>query len=203
MCRRIAALLCVIMLLCASASADMKWPSPGTAGQQALREYIGEVNFILSGHSHPTVNSLFECYTFGASLGITDWDDAEIPEDVELTFTLTGDGIETLTLRSTRVDSFPTLAGACIQAVSPNLITWEDAIADAGIYARKAAKNPSDSFADNVITLQGAQPRTYWAYYPNQYHDDRNWLQMTLVFPLPGSEESGVRATPAPVSPVL
>ena len=52
-----------------------------------------------------------------------------------------------------------------------------------------------------VIDLQGSQPRAYFAYYPNQYGDGKSWLQMTLIFARPGSEEAGLSladATPAP-----
>ena len=57
------------------------------------------------------------------------------------------------------------------------------------------------SFEEEVIDLQGSQPRAYFAYYPNQYGDGKSWLQMTLIFARPGSEEAGLSladATPAP-----
>ena len=34
--------------------------------------------------------------------------------------------------------------------------------------------------------MNGDVPRVYFAYYPNQYRDGVNWLQMTLVFPAAG-----------------
>jgi hypothetical protein len=57
------------------------------------------------------------------------------------------------------------------------------------------------SFEENVVALQGSQPRAYFAYYPNQYGDGKSWLQMTLIFARPGSNEAGLAladATPAP-----
>ena len=30
------------------------------------------------------------------------------------------------------------------------------------------------------------------AYYPNQYHDNANWMQLTIIFPQPGSVDGGL-----------
>ena len=40
--------------------------------------------------------------------------------------------------------------------------------------------------------LQGDSLRIYYAYRPNEYHDNANWLQAVLVFP------RGAELTPAP-----
>ena len=42
--------------------------------------------------------------------------------------------------------------------------------------------------------LNGERPQSFYAYYPNQYHNGENWLQLMIIFPLDGywSEESGV-----------
>ena len=50
-------------------------------------------------------------------------------------------------------------------------------------------------------TLNGTEPYVYYAYYPNQYHDGVNWLQMTIVFPLEGSWDGGGFLTGAQTTP--
>ena len=52
--------------------------------------------------------------------------------------------------------------------------------------ARKAMQNPDNSFEEPVDDLNGTFARVYYAYFPDQYHDGVNWLQMTIVFPLEG-----------------
>ena len=109
-------------------------------------------------------------------------------------------------------DRFALVAAACIHASSPNAISLGTASAIAGAYAavlrgdlQAELESPetamTHSFSEEVNETQGSQPRAYFAYYPNQYSDGRNWLQMTLVFARPGSAEAGVivpGATPAP-----
>jgi hypothetical protein len=51
---------------------------------------------------------------------------------------------------------------------------------------QRAAKAPGNSFEDQVESLNGTVPYIYYAYYPDQYHDGVNWLQMTIVFPMEG-----------------
>lgn len=197
---RLAALLAALLLIAVPARADIAWPQAATAAQTELQAYVGRVNENLLSLGQAPVNSLFECYTFSATLGVTAWDNAEIPEGVELSFTLYGDTLNKLVLRVSDADRFPALAAACIQAASPNASVLKDVMADPTRYARKAKTEPSNSFEDEVLELNGPSPRAYYAYYPNQYHDGVNWLQMTLIFPLAGYEEAGVAATPSPSS---
>ena len=141
---------------------------------------------------------MFELYGSGATLGITAMPQAEIPEDVELTFTLYADSLNTLVLRVSDADRFPKIAGACIQAAAPEGQTLEEAVQNPQQHADKAKANPGNSFEDTVVTLNGSSVRVYYAYYPNQYHDGVNWLQMTLIFPVAGYENGSVLATDAP-----
>ena len=34
--------------------------------------------------------------------------------------------------------------------------------------------------------LNGERPQTFYAYYPNQYHNNENWLQLMIIFPKSG-----------------
>lgn len=195
---RLCALWCALMLLPVTALAAIEWPALTTAGQQQLVDYIERVNQNQSQQNRGWINSLFEFYTTFAVLGMTSLDMAEIPEGVELSFTLNNDSIDTLQLRVNDPTRFANLAASCIQAASPGAITLEDALADPTAHAEKAMKKPSNSFEDEIIDLNGTAPRVYYAYYPNQYRDGVNWLQMTLIFPLPGSTDASVAVTPVP-----
>ena len=198
--KRILALLAAMLLTAyaLTAHAALPWPNNMTQGQAELQSYIQRVNDNLATLGTPGINSLFECYPFNASLGATGMDDAEIPEGVELTFTLYGDSLNTLILRVQDAGRFAAYAAACIQAASPHATTLQDAMKGPSAHVKAAQKNPGNSIEDTVDILNGPAPRTYYAYYPNQYHDGVSWLQMTLVFPLAGYGETGVAATPAP-----
>jgi len=197
MVKRICALVCAL-LLPLSAMAELIWPAELTAGQAELKAYIEMVNRNQSLQSRGWVNSLFECYPTFATMGMTSLDMAEIPEGVELTFTMEGDHLDTLQLRVNDPARFASLAASCIQAASPDVTTLEDALKDPAYHASKASKEPGNSFEDTVDTHNGPAPRVYYAYYPNQYRDGVNWLQMMLIFPLPGYGEAAVAATSTP-----
>ena len=198
MVKRLCALLCALLLLPGAALSDMIWPEPLTPGQQNLKAYVERVNQNQSQQNRGWVNSIFECYATFAVLGMTTLDMAEIPEGVELSFTMEGDHLDTLQLRVNDPTRFANLAASCIQAASPTAITLEDALKDPTAYANKAMKNPANSFEDEIIDLNGMTPRVYYAYYPNQYKDGVNWLQMTLIFPLPGAGDAAVFTTETP-----
>lgn len=197
MVKRLCALLCALMLPL-RALADITWPASMQPGQLALKTYIEQVNQNQSQQERGWINSIFECYPTFATLGMTTFDMAEIPEGVELTFTMESGYLDTLQLRVNDPSRFPALAASCIQAASPDAITLADTLKDPTAHANKAAKDPYDSFEDEVDLLNGMTPRVYYAYYPNQYRDGVNWLQMTLVFPLPGAAQAGVAVTPTP-----
>ena len=200
MVKRICALVCAL-LLPVSALAELVWPASLTEAQAQLKTYIELVNQNQSQQSRGWINSLFECYPTFAVLGMTTQDMAGIPEGVELYFTMEGGALDTLQLRVNDPTRFAALAASCIQAASPHTMTLEEALVDPTYHAEKAMKAPTDSFADVVDALNGLTPRVYYAYYPNQYRDGVNWLEMTLIFPMPGADEAAVAATstPAPV----
>ena len=204
MVKRICTLVCALLLPVA-AMAELTWPANLTAGQAELKAYIELVNQNQSLQSRGWVNSLFECYPTFATMGMTILDMAEIPEGVELTFTMEGDHLDTLQLRVDDPTRFAALAASCIQAASPDVTTLEEALKDPTYHANKAIEAPANSFEDTVDTLNGPAPRVYYAYYPNQYRDGVNWLQMTLIFPLPGYGDAAVAATqtPPPADPTL
>ncbi|MBR4082170.1 MAG: hypothetical protein IKK21_10340 [Clostridia bacterium] len=198
--KRVFALLAAIVLTAVTftAHAALPWPNNMTQGQRELQSYVQRVNDNLAALGMPPVNSLFECYPFNATLGVTGMDDAEIPEGIELTFTLYGDSLNTLILRVNGADRFAAYAAACIQAASPNITTLQDAIKAPSAHVKAVQKDTGSTIEDTVDMLNGPSPRTYYAYYPNQYRDGVSWLQMTLVFPLTGFDEAGIAATPAP-----
>lgn len=198
MVKRLCALLCALLLLPGAALGELIWPENLTQSQMLLKEYVERVNQNQSQQNRGWVNSLFECYSSFAVLGMTTLDMAEIPEGVELSFTLNSDSIDTLQLRVNDPNRFPALAASCIQAASPTATTLEDALADPTAYANKAISSPNDSFEDEIIDLNGLAPRVYYAYYPNQYRDGVNWLQMTLIFPMAGAGEAAVFTTETP-----
>lgn len=198
MIRRLAAVLLLLCFLPLCASGEIAWPDK-TPGQMQLKEYISRVNDNLLVMSQQPVNAMFECYTGFATLGITAFDDALTPEKVELTFTLYQDRLNTLQLRVSTLEQFSAIAASCIQAVSPDAATLQDCLKEPERYMKKALKNPANSFEDPVDPLNGPTPRAYYAYYPNQYSDGVNWLQLTLVFPLSGLDaQGGVSATETP-----
>ena len=197
---RLCALLCALLLVPAASLAEIAWPASPTQGQAALMDYISRVNQNQSQQNRGWVNSLFECYPSFAILGVTSLDMAEIPEGVELSFTLNSDSIDTLQLRVSDPTRFASIAASCIQAASPDAVTLDEALADPTAHAKRAMDKPTASYEDEINDLNGQSPRVYYAYYPNQYRDGVNWLQMTLIFPLPDVAASTAAVTPPPQS---
>lgn len=195
---RFCALLCALMLLPAAALGAIDWPTAPSEGQNQLMAYIDRVNQNQSQQNRGWVNSLFECYPTFAVLGMTAVDMAEIPEGVELSFMLNSDSLDSLQLRVNDPTRFAAIAASCIQAASPTAITLEEALTDPTAHAKRVMANPNNSFEDEIIDLNGTTPRVYYAYYPNQYRDGVNWLQMTLIFPLSGYADAGITVTPTP-----
>lgn len=181
-----------------SAVGEIQWPASPTDGQAALRGYIEQVNADLEQLGEYPINRMFELYASGGTFGITWQEDAEIPEGVELTFTLHPNSIDSLILRVSDSQRFSKIAGACLHALSPETTALKDAAREPEKRAANAIKKPQDSFEDHVITLNGTSPRVYYAYYPNQYRDGTSWLQMTLIFPIPGAEGSPILTTEPP-----
>lgn len=202
MIRRICALLSALLLMLSTAMGELQWPEASTPAQAALEAYVAQVNAQLTQWGRPAVNSLFECYPTFAALGVTAADMAEAPEGVEIYFTLHETTLNTLQLRASDAESFRWLAAASLMACAPGVTTEESALASADGCLRRVSAAPGNSFEEPVEPLNGTSPRAYYAYYPNQYRDGTDWLQLTLVFPLAGYDSGAVTAaaTPAPTS---
>ena len=185
MVKRTAAVMTIVLalLFVPAAQAAMAWQQD-TQGQQILKTYIESANYYLEQQGETPVNSLFEIYPTLAVLGITAQPDAEMPESVEITVTMTVDRLNQLQLRVSETERFPRIASALILALYGENITPEEAIRKPAERAAKAEKEPGNSYVEPVEELSGTIPRFYYAYYPNQYHDGVNWLQMTVIFPM-------------------
>lgn len=199
-----ALLLCILMMT--SALAEIEWPGTMSAGQRQLQTYVESANAALARSGGGVIDVLYEMYAGFASLGM---DGVEMPEDpfadftmpVEMYVTLGDEGLYSLELRMQDADRFAVVAAACIHAASPNAVSLDQARAITSAYAGNVAAAPTSGFEETVEPLQGAQPRAYFAYYPNQFQDHRNWLQMTLIFALPGSVDGMIvvpGSTPTP-----
>ena len=200
--KKLAALLLCLMLL-TTAIAEIAWPTSLTSGQARLRSYVEDVNLTLTQLGGGTIDMQYELYSTFASMGMNG---ADAPETVEMYFLLGDAGLHSLTLRICDADQFELVAAACL-ASSSAAISVDSARELTAKYAavmRKDQANPdamTHSFEEDAIDLQGSQPRAYFAYYPNQYGDGKSWLQMTLIFARPGSEDAGLGladSTPAP-----
>ena len=195
MVKRICGLLLALVLLTGSSYADLKLRDK-TPAQQALKAYMTDVNTFLLENGEQEINKIFDQLDSVVELGITGSEDAYEPEDVTVTVYLSSDGIYYLLLRVNDALRFPRIAAAFRRALSPETITPEEALKTPTARAQKAASNPTDSFEEQVEEekLQGTSPREFYAYYPNQYHNGENWLQLMIIFPLDGywNEESGV-----------
>lgn len=206
--KKFALLMLCLLLSTVSALAEIQWPAVLTSGQAALRNYVDQVNLILTQEDAGVIDMQYELYATFASMGM---DGADAPESVEIYFLLGENGLHSLTLRLCDADRFEKVAAACLSCAS-TAIKLEDARTLAAGYAdvlrrdlKAFAANPQEamtnSFEEDVNDLQGNQPRAYFAYYPNQYGDGNHWLQMTLIFARPGSEGASLAAadlTPAP-----
>ena len=182
----LSAMTAAVLLAVPGALADLKWREDSPA-MTLLKQYTENVNAILTEHGESPVNSIFSNYPAETVMGITLADNAEIPENVEITVTMYYDSLDVLQLRVNETDRFPVIAAAFIQALYGENMTWEDAKRIPSERAQRAAKEPSSSFEEPVEEMNGTIPRVYYAYFPNQYRDGVNWMQMTLVFPMAGA----------------
>ena len=185
MVRRIWYLVFAAILLTVNlCTAEQAWKTD-TPAQSILKAYIESANQFLTENGEKTVNRVFEIYPTIAVLGITEKPDAETPEGVEITATLLNDRIDWLQLRvSDDAERFTVIATCLIRALYGDNITAEDAVKGPSELAAKVKKSQKNSYEEPVEELSGRIPRFYYAYYPNQYHDGRNWLQMTIIFPM-------------------
>ncbi len=200
--KKLAALLLCLLLL-TTAIAEIAWPASLTSGQARLRSYVEDVNLTLTQLGGGTIDMQYELYSTFASMGMNG---ADAPETVEMYFLLGDAGLHSLTLRICDADQFELVAAACLASSSASISvdSARELTAKYAAVMRKDQANPdamTHSFEEDVIELQGSQPRAYFAYYPNQYGDGKSWLQMTLIFARPGSENAALSladATPAP-----
>ena len=196
------ALVLLLLLTMPSAGADILWPE-NTGGQRQLKDYVATANRFLQEQGEPGINSLFEAYAGFEVFGITDLPEQEIPEKVEITARLFTDSMNSLEVRVSDPVRFPRIAGSFLQALNPEGISRDEALKAPTQKMQQAMKAPESSFEDPVEPLNGTSPVVYYAYYPNQYSDGLNWLQMTIIFPLEGTWQgesliSGSQATRGP-----
>ena len=176
----------VFLLLPVIALADLKWQEE-TPAMTTLKNYTLKVNEILEEHGESPVNTIFANFPQQTVMGITAEDNAEIPEDVEITVLLYYDTIDRLELRVSDTGRFPVIAASFIKALYGDTVTWEDALRVPTERAQRAEKDPTSSFEEKVEELNATKPQFFYEYEPNPYHNDVNWLQLTIVFPLDGS----------------
>lgn len=192
MVKRIMAVAAALLLLCTGAGAgaetEMNWDQ-STPALQVLKAYTENVNRLLTESGEKPINRLVECYPQIATLWITDEDDAELPEGVQISVALYYDTLNSLELWVNNADRFPRIAAAFIRALYGDSLSAEDAIHIPTERARRAKQNPGDSFEEPVEEMNGTVPRFYYAYHPDLYHDGENWMRMTVIFPLAGTWE--------------
>lgn len=200
--RRAALLVLMTMLVCAVAwaSGDIDWDTPaagqnlsGNAAVEMLKDYIRRVNETLISSGAGKIDPCYELYPTFASLGL---DGAEFAQHAEITVNMNATGITSLVLRMDNLTNFALIGAALVQQTSPNSITLDEAVSAVQAYVRKVQESNGngvvESFEEQPILSQGTQTRLYGAYYPNQYHDNANWMQLTIIFPQPGSVDGGL-----------
>ncbi len=196
-------LLALAMIMTAGTSqAELKLKDK-TPAQQALKQYIENVNNILLESGEEAINKVFDQTDDCAELGITMTDEAYVPEHVTVTVYMHYDNIHYLVLRVDDINRFPLIAAAFLRALDPASMTPGQALKTPTEKAARAREAPADSFEDVQIDiykdrdteiLNGVKPQTYYSYYPDQYSDKVDWMQLIIVFPLEGfwDPESGV-----------
>ena len=211
----VALLLCILMMTIAFA--EIEWPDSLSNGQAQLKDYIGRVNDTLATLDGGSIDVLYSLYPALASFGMNG---LELPDDpfadfdppCEISFRFTSESLHSLTLRFRDADQFEVVATACLHAAAPSAVTIDSARELAATYAAVLRSDAqaeltspetamTHAFQEEVNDTQGNQPRAYFSYYPNQYTEGESWLEMTLIFPLPGSADAGIvvpGSTPAP-----
>ena len=194
MVKRICALLLVLFLLTAGSSlADLKLKEQ-TPAQKMLASYIAKVNEFLADNGEMELNRAFDQQNTVTELGIT-VSDEDFEPDVVVDIYMRYDSLHYLVLRVNSTERFPAIAGAFLRALNPETMTPEESLKKPTEHARRAAANPANSFADHEFDiyaekeqeiLNGERPQSFYAYYPNQYHNNENWLQLMIIFPMNG-----------------
>ena len=179
--RRIFLLFIVLITAFSSASADIAWPEE-TNGQKVLKQYIESVNSFLTQQGETPVNSCFDIYPGFAVLGITHSDNADVPEDVEITVKLNDDTIDSLELIVRDIPRFPAIASSFLLALFQNADSATDEISVPSQKAAQVIRDPDTSFGEEIYEDKGNAPRIYYNYIPKNY-DEKSWLVMTIIFP--------------------
>lgn len=179
--RRIFLLFIVLITAFSSASADIAWPEE-TNGQKVLKQYIESVNSFLTQQGETPVNSGFDIYPGFAVLGITHSDNADVPEDVEITVKLNDDTIDSLELIVRDIPRFPAIASSFLRALFQNADSATDEISVPSQKAAQVIRDPDTSFGEEIYEDKGNAPRIYYNYIPKNY-DEKSWLVMTIIFP--------------------
>ena len=193
MVKRIAALLLVLLLAVGSSLADLRLFEK-TPAQKMLKTYIGNVNTFLAENGESELNRIFDQQNTELEIGIT-YSDEDFEPDVVADIYLRYDSLYYLVLRVNSTERFPAIAGAFLRALNPEGMTQGESLKTPSERAAKAAANPENSFVDHEFDiyaekeqeiLNGEKPQSYYAYYPNQYHNQENWLQLMIIFPMKG-----------------
>lgn len=177
---------------------ELAFPALITPGQEALKAYVEQVNEDLTASGQMPINAVLEFFPLQSTMAIIEGQSMDVPDGVELSFTLYQDTINTLVLRCSRIRQFDVIAGALLHALAPADTTLEEVSAIPNAKMQLALSRPTDSFEDKVIETNGDRPRAYYAYFPDQYKDSVNWLQLTIVFPLAEYAGTSVGSTAAP-----
>ena len=154
--------------------------------QQELADYLDVNKQTISGYERgvrrPAGENSLEIYEKLAVLGITLSDDAEIPEDVEITVMMSNDTLDSLELIVRNIRRFPVIASSFLLALLPeNSIS--DTVRVPSEKSQQAIANPDLSFGEEIDYNKGNAPRIYYNYFPNRYNSGENWLVMTVIFP--------------------
>ncbi len=183
---RLIALLAAVLVLPVSGTAEIKWVQ-NTPAQVNLKNYVLSVNQCLAEQGELPINVSFGLYNAIAVFGISPFEDTETPRDVEITFHLAYDFISSVEVRISAVERFAAVSAAFIQALNPDTISAEEALVIPTKRMNTFLRSPDSSYEEEVEPLNGSRPRTYYSYFPNQYHDGVNWAQLDIIFPLPGT----------------
>lgn len=186
-------LLALTMIMTAGGSLAEAELWDKTPAQRELKNYIANVNRFLLENGEEEINNIFYQADDVVEMGVTMAANAYIPEHVDVTVYMHSDDIHYLLLRVDDAARFPRIAAAFLRALNPDAMTQEQSLKTPTEKAAKALKAPADSFEDvefdkyndrNVEIMNGVKPQTYYAYFPNQYSDHINWMQMMIIFPL-------------------
>ncbi len=194
--RILTVILVLIMILTAgSGQAGLQlWES--TPGQQRLKAYIEKVNTFLLENGEEEINKCFDQRNDLVELGVVsdpDSDNSYMPEDIVVTVNMHYDSLYYLILRVNSAERFPKIASAFLRALNPQTMTQADSMKTPIEKASRAVSNPNNSFADvefdkyaekETEIMSAEKPQTYYAYYPNQYQDRVNWMQLMIIFPV-------------------